>query len=233
MRLAVIDASPVGGGPLTRALACVAGELPGADVVARVRAFDLSGKVCATCSACTRNGRCTKHHPALDEAIALLAAADTLIVGTAGRIHAHDARSRALLERLVGAFGHVETARGLTPAGTPSVGRKRAALVCSAPPFLGVPAMLGMLPAGVSGVWRILERAGTGVVGCASVGTRWSGPSSFDRAGASAQRLGRLLAAPVAPRVTARQPGVSQRPTVREGLRAKLAATALAATRPA
>jgi len=232
MRLAVIDASPVGGGPLTHALACAAGELPGADVF-RVRAFDLSGRVCATCSACSHSGRCTKHHPALDEALALLAAADTLIVGTAGRIHAHDPRSRALLQRLVGAFGHVETARGLSGPAAAHVGKKRAALVCSAPPFLGVPAMLGMLPAGVAGVWSVLERGGAGVVGCASVGTRWSGPSSFDRAGESARRLGRLLAAPAATRTVARPAAAAERPSGRERLRTKLAATVLAATRPA
>lgn len=231
MRLAVIDASPVGGGPLTHALACAAGELPKATVV-RVRAFDLSGKVCAVCSACSQSGRCTKHHPALDEAIALLGAADALIVGTAGRIHAHDPRSRALLERLVGAFGHVETTRGLGSTPTPRAGRKRAALVCSAPPFLGVPAMLGMLPAGVAGVWKILERAGTGVVGCTSVGTRWSGPTSFDRAGESARRLGRLLAAPATPRMSPNRAATPQRPSGHERLRARLAATALAATRP-
>jgi hypothetical protein len=196
MRLAVLDASPVGGGPVTHALACAAAELPDASVM-RMRMFELFGRVCTTCTACSRSGRCTRHHPAIEDALNRLASADALLVGTAGHLHAHDQRCRALLERLVGGFGHVETARGLSGGAAPAGTRKRAALVCAAPPLLGVPAMLGMLPAGASGVWRVLERAGTVVVGCATVGTRWAGPSSWDHAGEPARRLGRQLAAPV------------------------------------
>jgi hypothetical protein len=192
MRLVVIDASPVGGGPVTHALACAVAELPGAEVT-RLRLYDLFCRTCATCTDCTRTGRCTRHHTALDEAIVRLAEAEALIVGTTGHLQAHDVRGPALLERLVGAFGHLRTARGLeSPRADAS--HKRAALICSAPLLLGPLAMLGLLPAGVAGVWRTLDRAGTTVVGCASVGTRWSGPASRDRATASAQRLGRALA---------------------------------------
>ncbi len=193
MRLVAIDASPVGGGPVTHALTCAVQELPGADTT-RVRLYDLFNRTCATCTACTRTGRCTRHHTALDEAIVLLAEADMLIVGTTGHLHAHDPRGTALLERLVGAFGHLQTARGLeTRGGTEPGARKRAALICSAPLLLGPLAMLGMLPAGVAGVWRTLDRSGVMVVGCASVGTRWSGPASRDRATVCARRLGRAL----------------------------------------
>ncbi len=213
MRLAVIDASPVGGGPVTHALAHAASELPDATIV-RVRTFDLFGRVCSSCTACAHTGRCSRHDAALDEAIARLAASDALLVGCAGHFHAHDPRCHALLERLVGAFGHIETARGLDggartaargDAGVrPSRGRKRAALVLGAPPLMGVPAMLGMLPSGAAGVWRMLERADAAVVGCATVSARWGGPASRDSAGESARRLGRLLAAPAgAHRVTA------------------------------
>jgi multimeric flavodoxin WrbA len=219
MRLAVIDASSVGGGPVTHALACAAGEVPDATIT-RVRMFDLFGRVCATCTDCARTGRCTRHHPALDEVLARLATADALLVGTTGHLHAHDDRCRALLERLVGAFGHVETARGLNGSAAAPATRKRAALVCAAPPLLGVPAMLGMLPAGVAGVWRVLERAGAVVVGCATVGTCWTGPSSWDHAGEPARKLGRRLCAQ-APR--------PQRPShERDG-----AAPVLTATHPA
>ncbi len=134
-----------------------------------------------------------------------LAEADALIVGTTGHLHAHDVRCSALLQRLVGAFGHLQTTRGLDTRHPGEVGRKRAALICSAPVFLGPLAMLGMLPAGVASVWRTLDRSGTAVVGCAAVGTRWSGPASRDRATASARRLGRLLAPRTrAPRIPAR-----------------------------
>jgi hypothetical protein len=155
MRLVVIDASPVGGGPVTHALACAVAELPGAEVT-RLRLYDLFCRTCATCTDCTRTGRCTRHHTALDEAIVRLAEAEALIVGTTGHLQAHDVRGPALLERLVGAFGHLRTARGLeSPRADAS--HKRAALICSAPLLLGPLAMLGLLPAGVAGVWRTLD----------------------------------------------------------------------------
>lgn len=192
--LAVIDASPVGGGPVSRALACAAAGTSDQSVV-RIRAFDLFGKVCATCMSCTRCGRCTRHHPALDDACELLAQADMLLVGTAGHLHANDARARALVERLVGAFGHVEVARGIDRPRSARAHGKRAAIVCAAPALLGVPAMLGMLPAGANGVWRVLERSGAHVVGCAAVGNRWSGPASHDNVSRAATSLGKRLSA--------------------------------------
>jgi multimeric flavodoxin WrbA len=194
MRLAVIDASPVGGGPVTRALAAAAAEVPDATIL-RMRTFDLFGRVCTTCMACSRTGRCSRHVAALDEALAGLAGADALLVGTSGHLHASDVRCRALLERLVGAFGHVEVARGLAGPAPAPARHKRAGLVCAAPRLLGVPATLGMLPAGVSSVWRVLDRAGADVVGCTIVGTRWAGPSTWDGAGEPARRLGRQLCA--------------------------------------
>jgi len=198
MRLAVIDASPVGGGPVSQALLHASAELPDAEVV-RIRTFDLFGRVCATCMACAGTGRCSRHHESLDDVIARLGTADALIVGCAGHLHAQDARCRALLDRLVGAFGNIETARGLHDARTSRGRRKHAALVCGAPPFMGVPAMLGMLPSGADGVWRMLERADAAMVGCATVSSRWAGPASRDRTVETARRLGRSLAAATAP----------------------------------
>lgn len=196
MRLAVIDASPVGGGPVTHALTHAANELPDASIT-RVRTFELFGRVCSSCNACAATGRCTRHHEALDEAAARLASADALLVGFAGHFHAHDRRCHALLDRLVGAFGHVETVRGIEGGRTvPSGARRRAAVVCGAPPFMGAAAMLGMLPCGASGVMRTLERADTAIVGYATVGTRWAGPASRDRATESARRIARALSAP-------------------------------------
>lgn len=193
--LAIIDASPVGGGPVSRALSCAASGSADAAVV-RVRAFDLFAKVCATCMTCTKCGRCTSHHPALEEACRSLAEADLLLVGTAGHLHANDPRARALVQRLVGAFGHVEVARGIDRPTPKKESRKRAAIVSAAPVLLGIPAMLGMLPSGANGVWRVLERSGAQVVGCTSVGSRWSGPASRDRVSEQATALGRRLASP-------------------------------------
>lgn len=204
MRLAVIDASPVGGGPVTHALMHAAAELPDATLV-KIRTFDLFGRVCSSCTACVGTGRCSRHHAALDDAIARLASTDALLVGCAGHLHARDVRCQALLERLVGAFGNIETARGLERAPRSASGRKRAAVVCGAPPLMGIPAMLGVLPSGASGVWRMLERADARIVGCATVSARWAGPASRDRAGESARRLGRSLAAPAQARRGAAQ----------------------------
>jgi hypothetical protein len=196
MRLAVIDASPLGGGPVTHALACAVDELPDATVV-MMRSFDLFRRVCSSCAACSRTGRCIRHDAAIDEALATLGSADALLIGCPGHMQAQDARSRALLERLVGAFVDIETVRGVERSRPRTAVRKRAALLCGAPPLLGVPAMLGMLPSGASGVWRMLERSDAAVVGCASVGSRWAGPASRDRAGDSARRISRSLASPV------------------------------------
>ena len=194
MRLAVIDASLVGGGPVAHTLTCAVAELPGATVL-RVRTFDLFGHVCAACTDCSRSGRCTRHDPALDDAIVSLASAEALLVGCPGHLHAHDPRCGALLERLVGGFGNIDTVRGRQTPRSVSAVRKRAALVCGAPPLTGVPAMLGMLPSGAAGVWRMLERADAAIVGCAAVGSRWAGPASRDRAGVSARAIARSLAA--------------------------------------
>jgi hypothetical protein len=199
MRLAIIDASPVGGGPVTHALTHAAAEMPDAQVT-RVRTFDLFARVCSSCMACAGSGRCTRHHDAIEAAIARLGSADALLVGCSGHLHARDPRCQALLERLVGAFGHIETARGLSTAPAAAHARKRAALVFGAPPLMGVVWMLGMLPSGATGVWRMLERADTAVVGCATVGARWAGPASRDRASQSARRIGRSLAHPAAER---------------------------------
>jgi len=196
MRLAVIDASPVGGGPVAHTLTCAVAELPGAQLT-RLRLYDLFSRTCATCTDCTRTGRCTRHHEALDDAIFALAEADTLIVGASGHLQAHDPRGAALLERLVGAFGHLRTARGLDSPAAGSGTGKRAVLVCGAPALLAPLAVLGMPPACIGAVWRTLDRAGTNVVGYAAVGTRWSGPASRDRATACARRLAGLLAPPV------------------------------------
>ena len=193
MRLAVIDASPVGGGPVAHALSCAAAELPGSGIT-RVRLYDLFSRTCATCADCGRTGRCTRHHAALDEAIVALAGADTLMVGISGNLQVHDPRGAALLERLVGAFGHLRTARGLDSPATGRMPGKRAVLVCGASALLAPLAMIGLPPAGAAAVWRTLDRTGTSVVGYASVGARWSGPASRDRATACAHRIVGLLA---------------------------------------
>ncbi|MDO8963087.1 MAG: hypothetical protein Q7W30_01185 [Coriobacteriia bacterium] len=207
MKLAVIDASPIGGGPVTRALDCTASEARhvGGDVT-RLRVYDLFVTCCSTCTACAVSGRCTRRIAPLDDALRLLGSSDCLVVGTAGHLHARDPRCEALLRRLVGGFAHVETCRGFGRHNSRAGACKRAALISSAPPLLGFPALLGLLPAGLGSVWRVLDRAGVDVVGCTAVGTHWSGPDVWDRTRERARRLGRVLAAgapmtapPVAP----------------------------------
>jgi hypothetical protein len=196
MRLAVIDASPIGGGPVTRALDVTAGEVARAGgAIDRVRLYDLFVTSCPTCTSCASSGRCARRVPALEVALDTVAGADALLVGTAGHLHARDPRCDALLRRLVGAFAAVETCRGFERHNSRAGARKHAALVTSAPPLLGAAALMGMLPAGLGGVWRVLDRAGVDVVGCTSVATRWSGPADRDSTRDRARRLGRVLAA--------------------------------------
>lgn len=199
MRLSAIDASPIAGGPVTRALDVTAAEFARAGgQVAHVRLYDLFTTSCATCTSCVPNGRCTRRVASHAVVLENIAGADVLVVGTAGHLHARDPRCDALLRRLVGAFAAVETCRGLERHNSRAGARKCAALVTSAPPLLGFPALMGMLPAGLGSVWRVLDRAGVEVVGCATVATRWSGPADWDVTRERARRLGRLLAASAA-----------------------------------
>lgn len=199
MRLAVIDASPIGGGPVSRALDCTADEARRCGgTVTRYRLHDLFASCCARCTACAGPGRCTRRHPLLDEALRGLADADSLVVGTAGHLHARDPRCEALLQRLVGGFSCVETCRGFARHNGRAGATKHAALVSSAPPLLGAAALLGLLPSGLGSVWRVLDRTGVDVVGCTAVATRWSGPAAWDRTRDRARHLGRILAAATA-----------------------------------
>lgn len=193
MRLTVLDASAVGGGPVSRALECAASCAGGP--AARVRLYTLFSSCCASCSACAATGRCSRRHPAIEAAMGVLADADALIVGVTSSASQRDPRTEALLQRLVGAFAHgTDPRRGDHPGawGRQTI-RKRAALVSSAPPLLGVLAALGALPYGLAGAWRVLDRAGVTVVGSATVARRWAGPASWDVTRVRAERLGRAL----------------------------------------
>lgn len=196
MRLVVLDASAVGGGPVTRAVECAAGEVArmGADV-SFVRLYSLFAACCAACGDCRPTGRCARRHRLIEETSAQLVGAEALLVGVASSASQRDPRAEALLRRLVGSFGGVYDSRH--GEGSPGEGpaRKRAGLVSSAPPLLSVAAALGTLPYGLAGVWRVLDRAGVEVVGSAAVARRWSGPASWDVTRERAVRLGRVLAA--------------------------------------
>jgi hypothetical protein len=196
MLLSVIDASPIAGGPVTRALDVTAAEfVRGGGQATHVRLYDLFTASCSTCTSCVATGRCARRVPSLTVALEGIAGADVLVVGTAGHLHARDPRCDALLRRLVGAFAAVETCRGLGRHNSRAGAHKCAALVSSAPPLLSMPALMGMLPAGLGSVRRVLDRAGIEIVGCAAVATRWSGPSDWDVTRERARRLGRVLAA--------------------------------------
>jgi hypothetical protein len=123
-----------------------------------------------------------------------MAGAEVLLVGVSSSATQRDPRAEALLRRLVGSFAGVYDSRRGEGAPDTTAVRKRAGLISSAPPLLGIAALLGTLPYGLAGVWRVLDRAGVKVVGTASVARRWSGPAAWDLTRERAIRLGRLLA---------------------------------------
>lgn len=198
MRLAVLDATAVGGGPVSRALECAAREAGRrVDDTRHVRLYGLFTSSCAACGSCSATGRCSARHEDIERVSQTLLDADLLLVGVLSGASQRDIRAEALLRRLVGSFGRVYDPRyGEVTAG--EAGRLKAAgLICSAPPFLGSVAALGAFPYGLNAVWRVLDRAGVDVVGTASVARRWSGPSSRDATRERAVRLGRTLGSTV------------------------------------
>ncbi|HEX9092762.1 MAG TPA: hypothetical protein VF902_02150 [Coriobacteriia bacterium] len=201
MRLVVVDASAVGGGPVTRALECAAREVArqGADVE-QVRLYSLFTTCCASCGKCRASGRCSVRHDAIDRVSESLLDADLLLAGVVSSASQRDRRAEVLLRRLVGSFGRVYDSRYGESTVAEAGCMKRAGLVSSAPPLLGAAVVLGTLPYGLSGVWRVLDRAGVEVVGAAAVARRWSGPASWDVTRERAVKLGRALAVrPIAP----------------------------------
>ena len=210
MRLAVLDATAVGGGPVSRALECAARETGRrVDDTCHLRLYRLFTSSCAACGSCAATGRCSARHADIHEVAQTLLDADLLLVGVLSGASQRDIRAEALLRRLVGSFGRVYDPRyGELTAG--EAGRlKTAGLVCSAPPFLGSLAALGAFPYGLNAVWRVLDRAGVDVVGTASVARRWSGPSSWDVTRERAVRLGRVLGATVERRPVPVPPAVA------------------------
>lgn len=196
MRLTVVDASAVGGGPVTRAVECAATEARRRGVeVTTVRLYALFCACCASCGDCRPTSRCARRHRAIEDASAILAGADVLLVGVSSSASQRDPRAEALLRRLVGSFAGVYDSRRGEGDPDAATAPKRAGLISSAPPLLGFAALLGTLPYGLAGVWRVLDRGGVRVVGTASVARRWSGPAAWDLTRERATKLGRLLAA--------------------------------------
>ncbi|MDO8914629.1 MAG: hypothetical protein Q7W16_00905 [Coriobacteriia bacterium] len=195
MRLVVVDASAVGGGPVTRAVECAASEARRCGVeVTTVRLYSIFTSCCAACGDCRPTSRCARRHRAIEEASVLLSGAEVLLVGVCSSASQRDPRAEALLRRLVGSFAGVYDSRHGEGDRDAAAVRKRAGLVSSAHPLLSIAALLGVLPYGLAGVWRVLDRAGVEVVGTASVARRWSGPAAWDLTRERALRLGRLLA---------------------------------------
>jgi hypothetical protein len=196
VRLAVLDASAVAGGPVTRALECAASEVGRCGTfVDHVRLYGVYCSCCASCVDCRATARCARRHPVLDDAASTLAAADLLLVGVASSASQRDQRTEALLRRLVGSFAGVYDRRHGEGDPHAEARVKRAGLVSSAHPLLSAAAALGALPYGLAGVWRVLDRAGIEVVATASVARTWAGPAEWDLTRERAVRLGRTLAA--------------------------------------
>ena len=104
MRLSVLDASAVGGGPVSRAVECAAAEARhcGVDVTS-VRLYTLFSTCCAACGDCRVTSRCARRHRAIEDTARLLAGSDLLLVGVASSASQRDPRAEALLRRLRGA----------------------------------------------------------------------------------------------------------------------------------
>lgn len=214
MRMVVLDASAIGGGAVSRATECAAreAELTGT-LVDSVRLYSLFGSCCVSCGLCCSTGRCTARTDAIRSASERLASAELLLVGVASSVSQRDPRAQALLRRLVASFaGETQTRGGGVSR---AVAGKRAAMLSTAPPLLGIPAALGALPYGLGSVWKVLDRAGVDVVGCTSIARSWSGPSARDQSAKRAARLGRLLTArpatvsPTAELSPAARPGIA------------------------
>lgn len=203
IRLAGIDASPIGGGPITRAVESASREaVPSRGRAGTVRLFDLFIACCSSCRACSQTGRCTSASRDIEDACDLLASADMLVLGVPSHLRSRDPRAVALLRRLIGGFAEVHVPRGGERAPRDRA-RKVAALISSAPPLMGALAQLGLTPTGLSAVWHFLDRARVEVVATASVAPRWSGPAAWDKTSARARAVGRALTAAVQPRPVA------------------------------
>lgn len=195
MRLAVLDASAIGGGPVSRALDYAAREASATATVApTLRLFQLFSSCCSSCTACNASGRCTSRDQRLFDAVGLLGSTDTLLLGVPSRLHARDPRAVALLQRLVSGFAGDGGSRGADGGARYLNRSKRAALISSSPPLLGMLAATGLIPDGASVAWRVLDHACVTVVATASVASRFSGPASWDQTRHRARRVGRVLA---------------------------------------
>ncbi len=200
MRLAAVDASPIGGGPLGRAVRDASREAVHAQGrLGTVRLFDLFVACCASCTACVHSGRCVGRSPAIEDAAALLSEANALVLGVPSHLRARDPRTIALLRRLVASYAEVAGPHGTLARVPRERPTKIAALISSAPPLTGALAQLGLMPTGLSAVWGMLDRARVDVVVSASVAGRFSGPASRDRTAARGRAVGRALAAAVKP----------------------------------
>lgn len=197
MKLAVLDATAVGGGPVSRALDCAAREAGRGAEVTHVRLYRLFTSACAACSSCSSTGRCSARSRQIDAIAETLLESDLLLVGVLSGASQRDVRAEALLRRLVASFGNVYDSRHGECSVAESGRSKAAGLICSAPPLFGSLAAIGAFPYGLGSVWRVLERAGVDVVGSASVARLWTGPASWDETRERAARLGRLLGASV------------------------------------
>jgi hypothetical protein len=206
MRVSAIDASAIGGGPISRAVDCAAAEAtPRGSQADKLRLFDLFTACCASCTACSR-GRCVSRDPRIDAAVAALEYADVLILGVPSRLHARDPRAVALLRRLVSGFACIESSREPVGGGRLSQRAKVAAMISSAPPLLGMLAQMGLIPDAASAALGLLERSRVAIVATAWVAGSFSGPASRDRTRRAARRVGRALAMATRPAAIPRVP---------------------------
>jgi multimeric flavodoxin WrbA len=197
MRLIVIDASPINGGPASYAVdvAASSAEQAGAEVV-RVRLYDVLNYACLGCNACGTTGRCTKRDGLLAHAGKVMAMADSVVIGAPAKLRGTTGCATAMMSRFLGAYAGLGPTRGRRRPGSLAEG-KRAAVLASGglPGFAAAAAGLG-----VAGAARaLLVEAGVTLLPSTYVPSRFTNASTRDITREAAEKLARKLVAPEQP----------------------------------
>jgi multimeric flavodoxin WrbA len=203
MRLIVIDASPINGGPASYAVdvAASSAEKAGAEVV-RVRLYDVLNYACPHCGACLDTGRCAKRDGLLNHATKVMAMADAVVVGAPAKMRASSTSAAAMLRRFLGAYAGVSSVRGARKSGSLAAG-KRAAVLPSGGLAGFAAAAAGF---GVAGAAKaLLAEAGVEMMPTTYIPSQFTSASTRDITREAAEKLARKLIAPDEPKPPARR----------------------------
>ena len=197
MRLIVIDASPINGGPASYAVdvAASSAEKAGAEVV-RVCLYDVLNYACPHCGACLDTGRCAKRDGLINHACKIMAMADALVVGAPAKLSAGSSSAAAMIRRFLGAYAGVSSVRGARRSGSLAQGKRAAVLPSGG--FGGFAAAAAGL--GVAGAAkRLLSEAGVEMMPTTYIPAQFTTASTRDITREAAEKLARRLIAPEMP----------------------------------